>query len=122
MLFGIPVPDFVRTPGVDRDTEDADQRRLELVYRQRIDPNFRARDWHVHHSVPLFLGGLDAAPGNLTLVQGPRHMRGHGVLRYQPQMLTPPPPLAPLPADILAHPAGTSYELVGFKGEANETC
>ena len=122
MLFGVPVEFFVRTPGVERDTEDANQRRLELLYRQRIDPNFQARDWHVHHSVPLFLGGLDAAPGNLTLVERFLHMRGHAVLRYQPQMLSPPPPLVPLPADILAHPTGTLYELVGFKGETSETC
>jgi len=122
MLFGTPVTTFIRTPGVERDTEDADQRRLELLYRQRVDPSFRARDFHVHHSVPLFLGGLDAAPGNLVILPGRLHLRGHGVLRYQPQMLTPPTRLAPLPADILAHPPGTRYQLVGFKGEANETC
>jgi hypothetical protein len=122
MLFGVPVTQFVRTPGVERDTEDADQRRLQLYYRQRVDPNFRARDYHVHHSVPLFLGGLDAAPGNLVTLPGRLHLRGHGVLRYQPQMRSPPPPLAPLPQDLLTHPAGTKYELVGFKSEASETC
>lgn len=33
----------------------------------------------------------------------------------QPQMRTPPPPLAPLPEDIYAHPIGTPYTLEGFK-------
>ena len=122
MLFGVPVILFLRTPGVERDTEDAYQRRLELIYRQRVDPNFHARDYHVHHIVPLFLGGLEAAPGNLVTWPARLHLRGHGVLRYQPQMLTPPPPLAPKPKDLLAHPAGTKYYLKGYKKNSQDTC
>jgi hypothetical protein len=121
-FFGVPVSLLIRTPGVDRDQEDADQRRLELIYREKVDPDFHRADWHIHHSVPLFLGGMDAAPGNLVLVEKRAHLRGHGVLRHQPQMATPPPPLAPLPVDLYAHPAGTRYELTGFKTEANEPC
>lgn len=122
MLLGLPVEMFIRTPGAERDEEDAEQRRLRLAYRAREDPDFIARRYHIHHSVPLFLGGLDATPGNLVLLHRTSHIRGHADLRYQPQMLTPPCPLAPLPADILAHPSGTPYELVGFKERRNERC
>lgn len=123
MLFGLPVAGFVRTPNADRDESFMEQLRLQtLLGRQASDPHFRARDLHIHHSVPLFLGGLDGTPGNLVALPRLSHLRGHAVLRHQPQMLTPPPPLAPLPPDLYAHPAGTRYELVGFKNERNEDC
>jgi hypothetical protein len=122
MFMGVPVNLFTRTTGVERDTEDQDQRRLALRARGRLDPNFNPEDYHIHHSVPLFLGGVDAAEGNLVVIPRRLHLRGHAALRYQPQMETPPPPLAPLPKDLLAHPPGTVYELVGYKGAADEVC
>lgn len=118
MLFGVPVVLFVRTPGVERDTQDAYQQRLKLVYkRQDKDPDFRGKLLHVHHIVPLFLGGLDAAPGNLVLVPAGQHLRGHAILNYQPQLAkTLGSPY------LTAHPAGTRYRLAGFKSEASERC
>lgn len=122
MLAGIAITRFIRTPNVERDTNDAYQRRLQLIYRQQRDPGFIAREYHVHHSVPLFLGGLDAAPMNLTIIPGKLHLKGHSVLAHQPQMLRPPPGLKPLPKNIYKHPPGTTYELVGFKSERDEIC
>ena len=122
MLFGVPIPFFIRTPGAERDTQDAYQRRLQLRYRQDVDPGFNGNDYHVHHVVPLFLGGLDAAAANLFVIPKIPHLHGHDVLRYQPQMLTPPVPLRPMPVDLYAHPAGTEYEIVGYKENPYDTC
>jgi hypothetical protein len=116
-FFGVAVRFFTRTPKPERDTEFAEQQRLELRYREAVDPDFRAKGYHVHHSVPLFLGGLDGSPGNLVTLPAMQHLYGHQVLRHQPQMLTPTPPLSPLDTDMYSpsHKAGTEYELVGFK-------
>lgn len=119
---GAPVPFFVRTPGVERDTNDAKQRRMQLWYREKVDPDFRAAGYHVHHIVPLFLGGLDAAAMNLTIIPARLHLKGHRVLAHQPQMAKPPRGLKPLPTNLYNHPAGTIYRLKGFKTEANQTC
>jgi hypothetical protein len=124
MLAGVPVSHFIRTPNRERDMEDAKQRQLEKRYRERVDPSFRARDWHVHHSVPLFLGGLDSAPMNLVLVERFAHLRGHDQLAYQPQLAKQKggrkPPLGG--ANLYRHPPGTRYRLVGFKKDRNDTC
>jgi hypothetical protein len=122
MFMGVPVPTFVRTRGVERDFEWAGQQRLQLRYRQSVDPGFQAGYYHVHHSVPLFLGGSEAAAGNMTTVPALLHLPGHQVLRYQPQMANPPVPFRPHPVDLYEHPAGTRYELVGYKERAFETC
>lgn len=124
MLAGVPVPMFIRTPNAERDTQHAHQERLQLIYRERVDPGFVARDFHVHHSVPLFLGGLDAAPINLTLVPARMHLRGHNILTHQPQLARPIGGQAPPPggANLYAHPAGTRYRLAGFKTQRDEVC
>jgi Domain of unknown function (DUF4157) len=122
LLSGVPIPFFVRTPGVERDTNDAKQRRMQLWYRENVDPGFRAAGYHVHHIVPLFLGGLDAAAMNLTIIPARLHLKGHAVLAKQPQMAKPPGGLRPLTTNLYDHPAGTLYRLKGFKTEANQTC
>jgi hypothetical protein len=116
MLFGVSITNFVRTPNVERDESYSWEVRRELWARHRgTDPDLMPRDWHAHHVVPLFLGGLEGARGNITFLPGRLHLSGHGQLASQPQMETPPPPLRPLPRNILRHPVGTEYELVGFK-------
>ncbi|WP_077729983.1 DUF4157 domain-containing protein [Methylocaldum sp. 14B] len=121
MLAGVPVTQFIRTPGVDREPDVADQQRQQLRYRQTVEPAFVAGRYHVHHSVPLFLGGLDS-PMNMTLIEGPTHLKGHRQLQHQPQMLKPPGKLKPLPENLYTHPAGTRYYLKGFKTDVKQTC
>ncbi len=113
---------FVRTTTPERDVEEQEQARLHLRYRQQVDPGFIARDYHVHHVLPLFLGGADDLRTNGMTLPAHIHLRGHGTLNRQPQMLTPPPGLPPLSPNILQHPPGTPYELTGYKWRANETC
>jgi hypothetical protein len=116
MLFGVPIVEFVRTPNRERDEDYGWEVRRELWARHRgRDPDLLPRDFHAHHIVPLFLGGLEGARGNITFLPGPTHLRGHAQLKYQPQMSAPPPPLVPLPANIYDHPLGTRYWLAGFK-------
>jgi hypothetical protein len=116
MLFGVPIINFIRTPNAERDMDYAWEVRRELWARHRgTDPELMPRDWHAHHIVPLFLGGLEGARGNVTFLPGRLHLSGHGQLASQPQMERPPPPLIPLPRNIYQHPVGTPYELVGFK-------
>ena len=107
---------FVRTPGRERDTRKAAQALLENQRREFDDPGFRARSFHVHHVIPLFLGGPDDLIGNGTTWPGRVHLKGHRDLRSQPQMQTPPSGLSPLPVDLYDHPPGTLYVLTGYKG------
>ncbi|NIJ54693.1 eCIS core domain-containing protein [Dyadobacter arcticus] len=119
---------FVRT-SADRDDQEARQARMQLEWRRFRDPDFDPARFHVHHVNPLFLGGADDLQNNGTLIEKRRHLRGHDVLRFQPQLVTPIsmtsapytvlPPLGP---DLYRHPAGTLYEVIGFKQEAHELC
>lgn len=108
-----PQTQFVHTPGADRDDELAETLNAGKWIRAR-GAGLSGRDLQAHHVIPLFLGGQDV-PSNVILWNTTLHRRGHACLRDQPQMMLPPPPLAPLPADILKHPAGTFYRLAGFK-------
>jgi Domain of unknown function (DUF4157) len=113
---------FVRVKGAARDEEEAQQARLALEWRKLRDPDFDPSKYHVHHVNPLFLGGADDLRNNGTTIPARLHLRGHWILRQQPQMLTPPPPLPPMPVDMYAHPGGTLYRLAGFKETAEEVC
>lgn len=104
---------FVRTPGVDRDEALAEEVNNYKWFRARQE-ELRGRSLVGHHVVPLMLGGADTRD-NIILWNTELHRRGHPCLNDQPQMLTPPPPLAPLPRNLLSHPAGTRYALTGFK-------
>lgn len=115
-----PQPMFARGTLEERDTSVAWQARTELMVRQQLDPDFRAKSYDVHHVVPLFLGGKDdlrafTKGGNGVILPRSVHQTGHRLLRIQPQMLKPPPGLPPLPQDIYKHPVGTPYEVVGYK-------
>jgi hypothetical protein len=117
MLAGVPVLMFIRTPS-DRDESTMAQLRMEAHYKKGPV----AKDMHLHHSVPLFLGGLDATPMNLTLIPKKNHLTGHSWLAHQPQMAAPPGGLKPMPVSLYDHPAGTTYRLKGFKSSRSETC
>jgi hypothetical protein len=112
---------FVRTKS-ERDEDEAKQARMALKWRQEKEPGFNADEYHVHHIVPLFLGGIDNLDYNGISLPKLSHLRGHAVLRKQPQMLTPPPGLPPLSDDLYDHPPGIRYRLVGYKKEAKEPC
>jgi hypothetical protein len=112
---------FVRT-NAERDEEEAAQARVALQWRQFRDPDFNADAYHVHHIQPLFLGGADDLKANGKVIPKSLHLKGHAVLRRQPQMASPPDNLPSLPTDLYAHPAGTPYRLAGFKESADETC
>lgn len=112
---------FVRTSPI-RDEEEQKQARMQLEWRSFRDPSFDPTRFHVHHVHPLFLGGVDDLSSNGTIIPKDLHLTGHKVLQIQPQMMTPPPPLPPLPADIYRHPPGTPYILVGYKQKPEETC
>jgi hypothetical protein len=118
---GVPVTAYVRTHG-ERDEQQATQHRLLLDWRRLREPDFDPRRFHIHHVVPLFLGGPDNLRTNATLIERRQHLRGHDVLRFQPQMITPPPGLPPLGPDLYRHSVGTRYYLAGYKSEAHETC
>ena len=118
MLAGVPVPGFLRTPGAERDESAAQQLRMESIRNKGTV----ARDMHLHHSVPLFLGGLDATPMNLTLIPKKNHLTGHSWLAHQPQMAKPAGGLKPMSVNLYDHPAGTIYRFKGFKASRTETC
>lgn len=113
---------FVRTRSPERDLNAAQQARMQLEWRSFRDPDFDPRRYHVHHVVPLFLGGEDNLRTNAVTWPKPLHLRGHRILQIQPQMAYPPPPLRLLPTDLYRHPPGTPYELVGLKWRVNEPC
>jgi hypothetical protein len=113
---------FERVKSAERDEDEAKQKRMALEWRRFRDPDFDSAKYHVHHVDPLFLGGPDDLNRNATTLEKGLHLRGHARLRKQPQMTTPPAPLPPLPTDLYKHPAGTQYQLAGFKEEASETC
>ena len=116
---GVPWTIFVRTSS-ERDEDEAVQARLQLQRREFRDRSFNPKVYHVHHVVPLFLGGPDDLVGiNGYIIYATVHLRGHGILRDQPQMTDPDAtyPLPPLlTKNMYDHPIGTPYELVGFKG------
>jgi hypothetical protein len=108
---------FVRAFKEERDLNEQKQQRIQTEWREKIDPGFVAKDYHVHHIIPLFLGGEDNLKTNGKLHPATTHLRGHADLAKQPQMLAPPPPLPPLPENLYAHKPGTKYIFVGFKGQ-----
>jgi hypothetical protein len=112
---------FIRTEA-ERDEWMAKQASMQKRWRASIDPDFDDKQFHVHHVNPLFLGGADNLQSNGIYLFWLTHLRGHEVLRYQPQLLVPPIPLLPLGPDLYRHPPGTPYEVVGFKKEAHQTC
>jgi len=114
---------FVRVKSADRgerDTYDAWQHRLQLRWRQQIDPGFIAKDYHVHHLVPLFLGGPDWLQVNGITWPARPHLHGHEVLRRQRQLTNPmvTAPLPPINEDLYdeEHKSGTLYYFAGYKG------
>lgn len=113
---------FVRTKSPERDLDEQENARMLLRFRGFRDPDFPPEKFHVHHVVPLFLGGPDDLKKNGTVLQKELHLKGHRVLQIQPQMVTPPPPLPPLPVDLYQHPPGITYRLVGYKKDVNEAC
>lgn len=121
LFFGPPpVNKFQRGTLVERDEDEAWQARVELYKRQNYDKEFWAKDYDVHHVLPLFLGGGDdltpfTKGGNGVVLPRIVHRPGHTVLRIQPQMKTPPAGLPPLSTDMLRHPVGTPYEIIGVK-------
>jgi hypothetical protein len=120
LVGNVPQLVFVRTPGADRDETAAQQMRMQRLWGK--DPV--ANTMHLHHVVPLFLGGKDADQSNLTLIPRKNHLTGHSWLAHQPQMLKPPSGLKPMPASLYdaGHTAGTMYRLKGFKSSRTETC
>ena len=113
---------FERVKSAERDEDEAKQARMALEWRRFRDPDFDPQKYHVHHVDPLFLGGPDDLKRNAITLEKGLHLRGHARLRSQPQMATPPAPLAPLPTDLYKHPDGIKYQLAGFKEEGKETC
>ncbi|HEY9660494.1 MAG TPA: hypothetical protein V6C65_18730, partial [Allocoleopsis sp.] len=116
---------FVRIKSPDRDYTGDNQKALKAKrQREENDPDFRSDKYHVHHIVPLFLGGEDnlqsiSKGGNGVILYATQHLTGHQELRKQPQ-LEPSrlsSSLKPLEGgeDIYKHPLGTKYYLAGFK-------
>jgi len=108
-----PVARFVRRRGADRDDVLAEEVNNQKWARARR-ADLRGGALVGHHVVPLMLGGADDL-ANIKFWNAGVHRRGHACLNNQPQMATPPQPLAPLPVNLLKHPAGTKYFLKGFK-------
>jgi hypothetical protein len=122
VLLGPPLsPIFIKVKSPERNFDDDNQEALKAKrVREKDDPDFTSTDYHIHHMTPLFLGGEDklqspSKGGNGAILRSFVHIEGHNQLRKQPQMQTPPVPLAPLSDDIYQHPNGTEYYLAGFK-------
>jgi hypothetical protein len=111
---------FTRIKRAERDLDSAEQHRLQLRYREEVDPGFNAKDYHVHHIIPLFLGGPDWLMVNGIAWPRYAHLDGHTELRYQRQLKDPrvTAPLPPIGVDLYGedHEAGTAYYLAGDKG------
>jgi hypothetical protein len=113
--------EFVRVKSPDRDYAGDNQKALKSKRtREDGDPDFQSKRYHIHHVVPLFLGGEDklqspSKGGNGIILPAMQHISGHAQLQMQPQMQKPPPPLPPLDVNIYKHPVGTPYFLAGFK-------
>jgi hypothetical protein len=106
------VTEFRRVPSA-RDDELAKRLRQEKWVRA-TGVGLSHKDFQPHHVIPLYVGGPDL-PLNIVLWNTVLHREGHESFDYQPQMLSPPPGLPPLPPDLKHHPAGTPYRLAGFK-------
>jgi Domain of unknown function (DUF4157) len=111
---------FVRVQRAERDLQQAQRHRLRMEWRQAGEPDFDASKYHVHHIIPLFLGGPDYLQVNgIIWPKGP-HLKGHSVLRYQRQLKDPrlTAPLPPISVDLYnrQHKAGTLYYFAGYKG------
>lgn len=106
---------FVRRRAPDRDSDLADTLLAAKWMRARKE-DLRGQSLVPHHVVPLFLNGPDT-PSNVILWNAVVHTKGHQCLRFQPQMATPPVPLAPKGVDLFdpSHTEGTLYFLAGFK-------
>lgn len=118
--------EFARVKSPDRDYAGENQKALKAKRkREEGDPDFQSEKYHIHHVVPLFLGGRDALQspakgGNGIILPGRQHLSGHRQLQIQPQMEHPSPPLPPLNKDIYKHPIGTLYYLADFKAKKAE--
>lgn len=109
---------YVRAASTERDESAAAQERMARL--RGKDPV--AKTMHLHHIIPLFLGGRDADPSNLTLVPWKNHLTGHSWLAHQPQMARPPKGLKAMPENLYKHPPLTTYRLAGFKSSRTDTC
>jgi Domain of unknown function (DUF4157) len=111
---------FVRIKGAERDEQAAYQERVRARRRAEGEPDFNPRRFHVHHVIPLFLGGPDWLAVNSVLWPALAHVRGHAVLRKQRQLqdATLTAPLPPINEDLYAkdHKTGTLYYFAGYKG------
>jgi hypothetical protein len=93
---------FVRIKDAERDEQAAYQERVRVRRRAEGEPDFDPAKLHVHHVIPLFLGGPDWLTINSVLWPAHVHIRGHAVLRSQRQFqdakLTAP--LPPIDEDL----------------------
>src|SRR6185312_8599885 len=116
----LPPPDqrlFARVEKEERDQGEQQSARIQAEGRAALDPDFDPSKYHVHHIVPLFLGGIDNLKSNGILWPARTHLRGHADLNYQPQLKNPPAPLKPLSPWLYKNPIGTKYVLLDFKGK-----
>lgn len=119
---------FIRVKSPDRDYKGDNQKALKAKRQREVgDPDFRSKAYHIHHAVPLFLGGEDklqspSKGGNGVILPALQHIKGHTWLQHQPQMERPPPPLRPLDKNIYKHSLLTKYYLAGFKNSKEEIC
>ena len=76
---------FARVEKEERDQGEQQSARIKAEGRAALDPDFDPSKYHVHHVVPLFLGGEDNLKKNGKLWPARTHLRGHADLNYQPQ-------------------------------------
>jgi hypothetical protein len=105
---------FHRAMKEERDQFEAGRARMMADWRAFRDPDFDASKYHVHHVVPLYLGGDDNLRTNGVLWPARVHLRGHADLNFQPLVMAHPRPLSPY---LTKHPVGTKYVKIGVKGE-----
>jgi hypothetical protein len=110
---------LIRTRSPDRDYSGENEKALKRRWERERKGDIVKGGTHIHHVVPLFLGGVDDLNGNGILWPARIHIKGHAWLRHQPQLEGDP-----IGSDIYAssHAVGTVYYLAGFKASRDEKC
>ena len=109
----------------DRDFTAENQKALIKKWQRERKGDFAWGKTHIHHVIPLFLGGPDDLTGNGILLEAIMHLHGHRMLQIQPQLSKQTKPEDNVSPDIYDkkdHPIGQWYFIAGFKNTDGDTC
>ena len=113
----LPMAMVTKTKPPDRDFSGENQKVLQERYQRERKGDIPWGKMHVHHILPLFLGGYDDLRGNGMLLESRIHLRGHDWLRNQEQLRG-----KGVSVDLYDHPNGRRYYIAGEKTTEKGTC